>query len=417
MKKLFYILALLLVGNFAIAQDTASNQPTKEVLDPTAITIQTLVSQIAELQRQNTINVGKIDVLGKQDATNSVKIDAVLGGIDIDARNKYTIIKQNLRNAVVTFQLLNSKINILKSKISTDGFDSFIRDLNNPQSQELGFRFDEIILRLVNENIQPKRNNVGRKIIENVSSITQSPIVTGIPGISSAMGIANSVLSILRSTSIMDNQVDQAKIISFETALGRYTQYYTELNEGNVGFKYNLANQKQELGLLQQKLSEQLIFIAKTLNYSVPTKNQDEELTPYLNNLLLNFNLTYIDQLFSGLETNKLVSERINYEIILSNNGNLKEANNRLEEFIGLINQFEFQYNSYFNVYEVYNSKIIIALDLAESTGIANKALITKKKERFNLLKGAAVKDIQQSLNLSELLLNKQSIRYTARIF
>jgi len=39
---------------------------------------------------------------------------------------------------------------------------------------------------------------VGGKIIDNVLSITKSPLVSSIPGISSAISIANSVMGLVR---------------------------------------------------------------------------------------------------------------------------------------------------------------------------------------------------------------------------
>ncbi|MGJ1322503.1 hypothetical protein ACR780_07445 [Sphingobacterium faecium] len=361
----------------------------------------------------------KIGDLEKQSVNNATSINALLTGKDLDATNKYLLIKQNLVNAVSAFQLLNSKINILKSKASSDKIDVFIKDLINPQSNALNFKFDEIIIRLVNENIQPKKKNLAKNIIETISSISQSPIVTNIPTISPAVSVANSVLGLLRSTSIMNEQIDQPKIKAFELALNNYVQYYEALNEGNTGFTYNLTNQIHEINLLQSKLYDQVTFFAKTLNYPILPRISNEDLSTYLNNLFLGFNNLYIDKMFRDLEKSTInpITNKLNYDaMLISNNGNLKDANNRLEEFIGLINQFEFQYNGYFNIYEFYNSKIVHALDVASTNKIADQTLINNKKNDFTALKSQAVIDIKSSLNLPELLLSKQTIKYTARI-
>jgi hypothetical protein len=382
-----------------------SQTQTRAVLRSSDSTIiKTLIKQLEELQKQNV--------------NNSSNINALLAGKDFDANNKYTIIKQNVTNAVTVFQLLNSKINILKAKASADKLDVFIKDLNNPQSNALGFKLDETIIKLINQNIQPKKKNLGKKIIDNVSSITKSPIVTSIPVISPAISVANSVLSILRSTNIMEDEVDLGKINAFETALNNYIQYYVALNDGNTGFTYNLANQTQELGLLQQKLYDQVVFFVKTLSYPIQTKSQNEDLGLYLNNLFKAFNRPYIDKLFSDVEKNNTINGKVNYDAILDSNmgGNLKDVNNKLEEFMGLISQFEFQYTSYFNIYEVYNSKILAALDIAGINKIADETLVKSKKAIFNDLKNTATTDIKTSLNLDELSIAKQSIKYTARI-
>lgn len=363
--------------------------------------------------------IKQVEALQTQSTSYSSSINALLTGKDLDAINKYSLVKQNLTNAIITFQLLNTKINILKAKTTSDKVDNFIKDLNNPQSNTLGFKLDETIIRLVNKNIQPKKKNLAKNIIATVSSITQSPIVTSIPTISPALSVANAVLGVLRSTSIVSEEVDQLKIKAFETDLNNYVEYYVVLNDCNAGFTYSLNNQIQELGLLQQKLYDQVTFFAKTLNYPISTKNENEQMSIYLNNLFLGFNKTFTDKIFFDLEkanTNALTN-KVNYEAMLSsNNGNLKDANNRLEEFFGLINQFEFQYNGYFNIYEIYTSKIVKALDIAGTNKIADLSLVITKKTEFSNLKNQAIADIHSSLNLPELLLSKQTIKYTARI-
>ncbi|WP_207421091.1 hypothetical protein [Desertivirga brevis] len=398
MKKITLLLLLLSIFKLQVL---GQNAPQLQSADSTII--KRLLKQIDELQKQNE--------------NHSSNINALLTGKDIDAANKYTIIKQNLTNAASTFQLLNNKINILKSKTSADKLDLFIKDLNNPQSNTLGFKLDETIIKLVNENLKVGKKNTRDKIIQNVSGITKGQIVSTIANVSPAITVANSVMSLLRSASIVSDDLNQNSINQIENQLNSYVQYYVALNDGNAAFTYNLASQAQDLGVLQQKLFEQVSFFAKTLNYKLPKQNQNETLSAYLNTIFLGFDKAYVSKLFSDLERQNSSNNRINYEAILaSNNGNLKEANNRLEELIGLVNQFEYQHNQYFNVYEVYNTRVLQAMDIAAANRIADPSLINQKKADLTSLKNQAVSDIKASINLPELLLSKQSIKYAARI-
>jgi hypothetical protein len=393
------VLAILIltIGSTFVATAQSKYQSADSVV------IKTLLEQIEALQKQNE--------------SHSASINALLTGIDIDAANKYTIIKQNLVNATSAFQLLNNKINILKSKTSADKLDIFIKDLNNPQSNTLGFKLDETIIGLVNENLRVNKKSVRTKIIENITAITRGQIVSTIVSVSPAITVSNAVLSLLRSASIISNDLDQHNIKQIEKGLTNYVQYYVALNDGNSAFTYNLANQSQQLGLLQQKLLEQVTFFAKTLNYKLPARNQSESLSSYLNTVFLGLDKEYVSQLLAGLEKQHKTGNRTNYDAILSShNGNLKEANNRLEELIGLVNQFEFQYNEYLNIYEAYNARIVQALDIAAVNKIADPNLINSRKADLTHLKNQAVNDIKASINLPELMLSKQSIKYTARI-
>lgn len=359
----------------------------------------------------------QVDDLLLQNANNSSNINTLLAGKDIDAANKYNIIKQNLTAGVTSFQLLNTKINTLKAKKSADQLQLFIEDLNNPESNALGFKLSDQIKKLITEKVKPTKKNVADKIFDAVTNISNSPIVKNIPTMSSALSVANSVLGLLRSTAVVSDKVDQQKINDFELALNNYVQYYATLNDGRLAHAYNLESHEQSLQILQQRLYDQLFYLTKTLGIEFPTKEPNANLGDVMNENFLNFNRTYVDKMFSTLEKNFTSGGKINYEgILTSNNGNLKDANNRLEEFIELINQFEFLYTNYFTISNNYNEQIITALEVAKTNGITDPRTIKSKIDDFNDLKTKATNDMKTALNLPELLGCKQAIKYTARI-
>ena len=370
-----------------------------------SLVIKDLIIQIKSLQDINDNN------------TKTVK--ALLSGREYDAQTKYNIIKFNLINAVETFQLLSDKTTNLKSRNSTNSFDILIKELNNPQSEALGFNFNETLLKLVNEHIQPKKKNVAKNILEAVEGITQSPIITSIPTFTPAISISNSVIGVLRSTSIFDDKVDNQKIKNFETALNNYIQYYSALSDANQVFKFNLEHQKEELGILQQNIYEQVIFFARTLKFQVQPKGPNEDVGEYLNVLFKSFNKSYIENIFTELEKEHTEisqnTKKIKYDEILKNQY-LKDANNRLEEFISLTTQFEFKYTEYFNILEQYNTRIIKALDIAKTNKIATSGDVDNKKIEFENKKKESISDIKTSINIDQLKNSKQKINYTARI-
>jgi hypothetical protein len=370
-----------------------------------SLVIKDLIIQIKSLQDINDNN------------TKTVK--ALLSGREYDAQTKYNIIKFNLINAVETFQLLSDKTTNLKSRNSTNSFDILIKELNNPQSEALGFNFNETLLKLVNEHIQPKKKNVAKNILEAVEGITQSPIITSIPTFTPAISISNSVIGVLRSTSIFDDKVDNQKIKNFETALNNYIQYYSALSDANQGFKFNLEHQKEELGILQQNIYEQVIFFARTLKFQVQPKGPNEDVGEYLNVLFKSFNKSYVENIFTELEKEHTEisqnTKKIKYDEILKNQY-LKDANNRLEEFISLTTQFEFKYTEYFNILEQYNTRIIKALDIAKTNKIATSGDVDNKKIEFENKKKESISDIKTSINIDQLKNSKQKINYTARI-
>ncbi|GGE28601.1 hypothetical protein [Sphingobacterium cellulitidis] len=373
---------------------------------------------VKEVDSTVLINLQKqVDDLLQQNQANSERINTLITSKDLDSKLKYEIVKGNLKNGLATFKLLNEKINFLKSRQKDNKLDAVVKDLHNPQSNSLNFKFDEVILELVKQHIQPKSKNVAGKILQSVNEITKSPILGSIPTIAPAISISNAVLGLLRSTSIFNDDVDYKKIDAFEKDLHKYIQYYLALNESTSYFMNNVELQTNELGILQQKLYDQLLFFSMTLKYPNQVKSQEEDIGEYMTNLFNHFNNKYVEDLLENAEkmnTNKGVLSYDN--ILISNNGNLKEANNRLEEFIALINQFEFQYNNYININEQYYKKVLNSLDIAQQNGIASADLVEKKKKEIIVLKEDALKQFKISINLPDLLLNKQSIKYTARI-
>lgn len=361
--------------------------------------------------------ISKVNDLKSSAENNSKNITILYANKELDAKSKYELIKDNLINATETFTFLNGRINDLKSRNTSNKYDLLVKELNNPQSDILGFKFNDIVLNLVNVHIQPKKEK-GKRLLDVVDGIMQSPIVKSITGLTPALSVANSVLSVFRSTSITNDQVDVTKINNFENALNKYVQYYVALNEANQSFNFNLDHQKEELGLLQQKLYDQTMFFTSTLKFQYQTKSPNETTGQYLNNLLSGFDKNYMNQLFADIElkNTSAADKKIQYEEILKNNQFLKDANNKLEEFIALVTQFEFQHNEYFNILELYNNKISIALDLAINNAIGDKSKIDAKKIEFTTLKNETITDIKTAINIQGLNVSKRKIKYTARV-
>ncbi|OYD42923.1 hypothetical protein [Sphingobacterium cellulitidis] len=393
------LLAVLML--FAI--NLANSQPYKMVKEVDSTVLINLQKQVDDLLQQNQ--------------ANSERINTLITSKDLDAKLKYEIVRSNLKNGLATFKLLNEKINFLKSRQKDNKLDAVVNDLHNPHSNSLNFKFDEVIKDLVKQHIQPKKKNIAGNIIQSVNEITKSPILGSIPTIAPAISISNAVLGLLRSTSIFNDDVDYKKIDAFEKELHKYTQYYLALNESTTYFKTNVELQSNELGILQQKLYDQLLFFSMTLKFPNQIKSQEEDIGEYMTNLFNHFNNKYVENLLENAEKTNTSRGILSYDnILISNNGNLKEANNRLEEFIALINQFEFQYNNYININEQYYKKVLNSLDIAQQNGIASADLVEKKKKEIIVLKEDALKQFKISINLPDLLLNKQSIKYTARI-
>lgn len=407
MKKKIILLTFLLSFNFCFSQNKSSTD---------SLMIVALTQKLSSTDSLMQKLIKDFDSIQSLSNANSTSVSALLAGQELQSKAKYEIIKNNLINSTEMFELLSDKIIDLKSRNATQDFEKLIKDLNNPESKALGFSFNEKIIELVKTHINPTKKNLALRIVETVEGITKSPIISSIPQLTPALSVASSAMNVIRSTGVVKNEVDHTKIEAFEKELSKYIEYYVALNDANQNLVFSVSKQRSELGLLHQKLYDQLLFFSKNLNYAYQPKNKEETINSYMNNYFKKFNKDWIEKYFSDLEKNNTKDGKIEYDVILASNSSLKEANNRLEELISLVNQFEFEYNDFFDFMQIYHSSIEKALDISVSKGIAEKAIVIEKKQEFLDKKTNSTSMIKDAIDIQELTDNRKNIKYSARI-
>ncbi len=393
----------MLTINLAVAQGT---KPKFVTADSTA-----LKASFKELADQ-------LESLRKVGEANSTSVSSLLAGKDLESKTKYDIIKANLTNTTETFDLLNERIIDLKSQNIGDDFEKLINELNNPESKVLGFSLNEKIIDLVKVHINPKEKNLAARIVASADSITKSPLLKSIPQITPAISIVTNIIGLVRSTGIVKDEIDQKKIRNLENAMSNYVSYYIALNNATQSFAFNVRHQADELGLLQQRLYNQMLVFGGHLKYPLPNKPDNQSLDIYLNNVLNKFDIEWTKKYLTGIETgyNIATTGKPDYDRILKEELGLKEANNKIEEIISLVNQFEFMYDEYFEILQSYHDNIEIALDIAKRNKIASETQVDTKKKEFVTKKDAATESLKADINLQKLKDNKATIKYSARI-
>ncbi len=353
------------------------------------------------------------------DKQNSNAIQGLLQGKEIDNLTKYELIKNNLINASETYYLLNKKIIDLKSRTTTNNLDVFITALNNPESKELGFSFSDRIVELVEKVVlkgKGEKTDRDGKIVESTKSIINSPIFQSFTSLTPPLAIANSVMNFLHSVSVNNKQINQKTLQDFEKELNKYVVYYTALNDANQKFEFGLNFNKDQLTLLQDNLYDHLLFTASAFKFQLPQRG-NKTIGETMNDFFYDFKKEKVVDFFSQLEVKYAKGKRIDYELLLRENPNLKEVNNQLEDLILQTKRFENLYNEYFSLLDSYYSKVNNSLKIAQDNGLADQNMITNKQTEFRNLKNEAVTDIQASINIKELYNNTDKIKYRYRIF
>ena len=416
-------LAMLIISTTVNAQDT-SGIVVPDTLTPLTdtgaamglehIRIQTTDSILQSLYQQ-------IKKLSESDRQNAMAIQGLLQGREVDNMTKYQLMKNNIINATQTYYLLNKKIIDLKSRASTNSLDVFITSINNPESKELGFSFNERVIELVKKIVlegKADANKRNQKIVESTNSIINSPIFKSFTALSPPLGIANAIMTFFHSISITDKSINEKNLKEFENELNKYVMFYTSLNEGNQKFKYGLNFNRDQLNSLHEDLYNHLLFTASAMKFNLPDR-KNKSLAEALNQFFLTFTRERVEQYFNQLEkqyTNPRTG-KIDYERLLRENGNLKEVNNQLEDLVLLTKRFENIYNEYFTLLDTYYAQVNNALQIAADNGLADKNLIKQKQQEFAQLKQEAVNDIKASINIDELKNNTDNIKYRFKIY
>lgn len=353
---------------------------------------------------------------------NSTAINGLLQGKEVDNMTKYKLLKANLISASRTYYLLNKKIIDLKSRTTSNNLDVFITSLNNPESKALGFSFSDKVIDLVKNVVLEGKTDKSKRnqsIISTTQSILNSPIFRGFTTLAPPLGIANSLMTFFHTLSVNNKAINQDNLKKFEAELNKYVAYYTALNEGNQKFQYGLNFNKDQLNMLQQNMYDHLQFSASAMGFKPPAKKGNETLGVTLNQYFLSFNKENVEDFFTKLEQKYTIpgTNKINYERLLRENMNLKEANNQLEDLVMQTKRFENLYNEYFTLLDSYYSTVIGAMNIASDNGLADKNIVKQKQAEFTNLKNEAITDIQASINIGELQNNTSNIKYRYKIF
>ncbi|WP_295118073.1 hypothetical protein [uncultured Chitinophaga sp.] len=396
-------LLLLIISQAVMAQDPEIKPPVIKATPDT-----TIKKILEELQK-----------VTDSDKQNSSTIQVLMQSREIDNQTKYQLIRDNIVNASETYYFLNKKIIDLKSRTTSNNLDVFITSLNNPESKELGFSLSDRIVELVEKIIlkgKSDKSDRSGKLIESTKSIINSPIFKSLTSLTPPLAIANSVMTFLHSVSQSNKAINQKSLQDFEKELNKYVIYYTALNDANQKFEFGLNFNKDQLSLLQDNMYDHLLFTVTALKMPPPNRG-NKTIAETLNDFFFDFKKDKVIDYFNKLEEKYTSKGKLNYEKLLQENANLKEANNQLEDLVLQTKRFENLYNEYFTLLDSYHTKVNASLKLAQDNGLAEKGIIEVKQNEFRGLKNEAVNEIQASINIRELYTNVEKIKYRYRIF
>ena len=309
-------------------------------------------------------------LLNSLDLTNRTLNDLITDK-KVSDETKWETIKSNVNSSTQLYKVLSDDIIDLKSRLTDEDYQGYIKSLSSIQEGPLGFSFQDIIIESANKIVLfPTKTQMDR-FIDISKNIISSPIIASIPFVSNAVSASSSILNIAYSSSLMDKKSDLGKLKTFEGELNRYISYYTTLDKANVLNQTSNSDRRVLLENLQLDLLAKLKKDAPKLNFMISERKEGETIDSYFNRILGSFNREWSDKYLVELEK-KFKNSRgeINYSELLQKEFDVKFYNNNVDGLVEISKKYLLYYDNFFEIANNYQIRIIEAIDLAKENGI-----------------------------------------------
>lgn len=342
-------------------------------------------------------------------------LDDVIEDKQLTDETKWEKIKSNANNSAKLYKTLSDDLINLKSRITNNQYENYIKSLSSVQTGPLGFSFDEVIIESVKSNSLFDKKSKLDRFIEITKGIINSPVVASIPFVSEAVSVSNSILDVAYSTSMNNKKIDLENLKKFEFEINKYISYYTKIDEANITNQNSNNDRKVLIENLQFELIENVKKEAVRLNIIISDQKPNEDIDDYSNRIFAEeFYRELIENYLVGIENKYQTDDQIDYSELLLKEWSIKDYNNRLNLLVKLSEEFIVYYDNFFELADNYQTKLIEAIEVAKTNGIIegkkldNQWLTSEEvyKEIIADLgekKSDRDKDIKSSIHISEL--------------
>jgi hypothetical protein len=379
--------------------------------------------KIIQLEREiQELKTYRDNMSGSLEVTNMVLNDLIKDK-QVSDQTKWISLRYSLVNSALLYRKLSDDIINLKSRVTDEDYQGFIKSMGSIEGGPLGFSFEEVIKESVNRiGIFESKTRMDR-FLEITNSIVASPIASGIPFVSQAVFASNSLLNVAYSSIMTEKKPDYTKITKFENELSRYLVYFSALDKANMANQNSNNDRIVLLENLQLELTGRIKKESVKLEFSLPDRNQNETIDAYSNRILASFTSENIDlYLRKVAQRYGRNGSATNYAQLLQNESDLKYYANHISSVVDLSKRFLLYYDNFFEIADQYHIKVMEALELANKNGIIKakkvngveqtpqqlyegirKSLTDKKMARDNGIKNSInISDLKQQLERAE---------------
>ncbi|MHA7131767.1 hypothetical protein [Algoriphagus namhaensis] len=393
-------LVLLLIAILGMRQTFAQN--------PDSLKIIQLEREIQELKTYRDNLSGSLEV-------TNLALNDLIRDKQVSDQTKWISLRSSLINSATLYRKLSEDIINLKSRVTDEDYQGFIKSMGSIEGGPLGFSFEEVIKESVSRiGIFESKTRMDR-FLEITNSIVASPIASGIPFVSQAVFASNSLLNVAYSSIMTEKKPDYTKMSQFENELNRYLVYFSALDKANMANQNSNNDRIALLENLQLELTSRVHKESVKLGFSLPERSPTESIDTYSNRIFSIFTAENIDQYLKRVEQGYgQNSQVINYARLLQNERDLKYYANHISSVVDLSKRFLLYYDNFFEIADQYHLKVMEALDLAHKNGIIQpkkingveqspQQLYEAIRQSLSSKKTARDNGIKNSINISDL--------------
>lgn len=317
-----------------------------------------------------------------------------------EIRNLYEKNTESLRKTAAAVDAINKSLSALKASLSATEYFSAVAALNNPTNEELGFRLENEIFKIIDEKIFKKTKLSTKKISrfrQIVTSIINNPITNLITSNIPVVSSITSVVNLVNQSIIDEDNISADDLKLFNQEIKKYVAHYENL----ARIATELEKQSQELHIRIEAIESLLNdFTKNTISELFPeAKNLENQPT---NELIRNyFNYTKIDAIIKSIEKKYTQAGKIDYAKILEE-GRLNYSIVARQKLDFLGDEVTRIAGEYLNSLENYHKNLIETLQKANELS-AEKNKIIQKIDSLNKQYKNLRSSFEQSLDLKTM--------------
>ena len=313
-----------------------------------------------------------------------------------EAKQIYDKNIESLLKTAGAMDAMNKSTSALKASLSATEYFSAVAALNNPTNEDLGFRLETEILKIVDEKIV-KKTKLGKKadrFRKILSNIINNPITNLITSNIPVVNSISSVVNLVNTTVIDEENVSPDDLKIFSQEMKKYVAHYENLARISTDLESQSRQMHTKIDAIESLLTD---FVrSSTSDLFTDAKNIENLST---NDLIRNYyNYAKVDATIKTIEKKFTNAGRIDYIRILEDGRvNYSIVGRQKLDFLGdEINKIS---SEYLNSLDNYHKNLVETLQKAGDFS-QDKAKINQKIESLNKQYKSLRSSFEQNLDL-----------------